>query len=181
LRALTTKRSPQKPACGWAENLGLRMSLWSMVSELSELISMPQASELSATLHSWAEGGMLATVAVAGMAVAGIQQRLMEAAPEGYEPSAPNTPEAAAPETPVALALQEPIIAEAAKPAAKQPKRRKPLLLRLLFAGVIAACAAAAAIEVQKQLELQTKRAPKPAAPKLEPAAEAAAPAAASA
>ena len=157
------------------------MSLWNMVSELSEMISLPQAEEVKATLQNWAEGGMLATVAVANMAVAGIQQRLMEAAedgaPEGYEVSEPPTPVPAAPEVPAMLALPEPA-AEKAVPAPAPAKRRKPLLLRLLFVGVVAAGAAAAAMEARKQLE--AKRAAPPA-PQPEPAPEAAAPAAASA
>ena len=147
-----------------------------MVSELSDMISLPAAAEVKSSLQSWAEGGMLATVAVANMAVAGIQQRLLEAAgPEGYgyeaselsshEPTADETCDDAA-STP-ALALPAPTAAAAAP---KQAKRRKPLLLRLLFAGVLAAGAAAAAVEARKQLEL---RAAKPApAPAPEAAAE---------
>jgi hypothetical protein len=148
-----------------------------MVSELSDMISLPAAAEVKASLQSWAEGGMLATVAVANMAVAGIQQRLLEAAgPEGYEASETSTLEAGAEccddaaSTP-ALALPAP---SAAAVAPKQAKRRKPLLLRLLFAGVFAAGAAAAAVEARKQLELRTaKPKPAPAEPVAAPAASA--------
>ena len=153
-----------------------------MVSELSDMISLPAAAEVKSSLQSWAEGGMLATVAVANMAVAGIQQRLLEAAgPEGYEVSELSLPEHATAEeisddaasTP-ALALPAPT---AAAGAPKQTKRRKPLLLRLLFAGVLAAGAAAAAVEARKQLELRAAKptpAPEaPAEPEAAPAASA--------
>ena len=148
-----------------------------MVSELSDMISLPAAAEVKSSLQSWAEGGMLATVAVANMAVAGIQQRLLEAAgPEGYEASELSSHEHTADETcddaasTPALALPAP---NAAAVAPKQAKRRKPLLLRLLFAGVLAAGAAAAAVEARKQLELRAAK-PTPA-PAPAPAPEAAA------
>ena len=158
-----------------------------MVSELSDMISLPAAAEVKSSLQSWAEGGMLATVAVANMAVAGIQQRLLEAAgpeglPEGYEASELSSHEPTADETcddaasTPALALPAPTAAAAAP---KQAKRRKPLLLRLLFAGVLAAGAAAAAVEARKQLELRAAKptpAPAPEAavePEAAPAASA--------
>ena len=166
-----------------------------MVSELSELISMPQAGEVSATLQSWADGCMLATVAVANIAVAGIQQRLLEAASEcdDDDECAPASPaamaveaqaEAPAADASLAEAPEAPVVAEASvvaaalaaaavPPAAAPAKRRKPLLLRLLLAGALAAGAAAAALEARKQLDAK-RAAPKPAATEL-PAEHAAA------
>jgi len=188
-RSLRPIRTQQKSVYTWPENLSLRVSLWNMVSELSELISMPQAGEVSATLQSWAEGGMLATVAVANMAVAGIQQRLLEAASEcdDDDECAPASPaamaveaEAEAPpaaDASLAEAPEAPVVAEASVvtaaiaaavmlPAAAPAKRRKPLLLRLLLAGAFAAGAAAAALQARKQLDAK-RAAPKPAATEL--------------